>query len=77
MKRIAKLLLFFFVLTVIPALVNAQSGTCDSGYDPGCSPDDPCPCPIDSGLLILIAVAVGLAALQAYRLGKKQWVVKQ
>ena len=68
MKRIAKLFLMFLFLNVIPFLVNAQpTGTCDNGYDPGCSPDDPCPCPIDSGLVLLILVAVGLSALHAYR----------
>lgn len=47
------LLLLLFVFLLLPSLTHAQPGP----PDPDCGPDYPCP--IDSGLVALIAVGVG------------------
>jgi hypothetical protein len=61
------LLLLLFVFIFLPGLIHAQGpsdpgdGGIDpgggTGPDPGCNPDFPCP--IDSGLVVLIVVGVG------------------
>jgi hypothetical protein len=49
------LLLFIFLL--LPGLIHAQGPGDPGPGDPGCDPD--VICPIDSGLISLIAVGVG------------------
>jgi len=53
----AHLLLPLFIFLLLPNLVQAQPGGPGGGIDPGCGADDICP--IDSGLITLIAVGVG------------------
>lgn len=64
MKFVLKFIPFFILLVVfsVPFNVFAQLG------DPGCSPDDPCP--VDSGVIFLIAVAIIIAAGKAWAGGK-------
>lgn len=58
---LAYLALLLFIFLLLPSLIHAQ-GPGDPGGgglpDPGCNPDDEY-CPIDSGLIALIAVGVG------------------
>ena len=69
MKLLQKFSIISFLILLLPALVDAQG--CIGGIDPGCSPDDYCPCPIDNGVLLLIAVVLGIAAKKAIDLKKK------
>lgn len=69
MKPIFKLFILIFFLFILPSALFAQA--CVGGQDPGCSPDDDCPCPIDNGVLMLIGVVVALAAKKAYDFRKK------
>ena len=70
MKRLLKFVSVSFTVLLLPVLAGAQ--TCVGGLDPNCSPDDPCPCPIDSGLIFLIAAAVAIAFIGTYRAGKRK-----
>lgn len=65
MKRFAVKLLALVPVLILPSVLFAQ--TCVNGIDPGCSPDDFCPCPIDSNVYLLIAAAIGIFAFKAYR----------
>jgi hypothetical protein len=49
--QLSYLVMLLFVFLLLPGLVHAQPG-------PGCVPDDEY-CPIDGGLVALIAVGVG------------------
>ena len=53
-----------FICMLDPALSKAQLPS-----DPGCDPLDPA-CPIDGGVYILIAAAIGIAAVRAYKMNK-------
>ncbi len=73
MTHFSKLLLVLVIVSLIPALSHAQA--CIGGFDPGCSPDDPCPCPIDNDVIVLIAAVIGMAGYSALRLKKRKLAV--
>ena len=67
LKKILLSLLFISILFCLPELANAQ-------IDPNCDPDCPfvpsCPpecIPLDGGVLLLIAVGIGIGANKAMR----------
>ncbi|MEO8768834.1 MAG: hypothetical protein ABI402_02075 [Ferruginibacter sp.] len=54
--------LLMFICMLDPAMSKAQVAS-----DPGCDPLDPA-CPFDSGVYLLIAAALGMAAVKAYKM---------
>ena len=60
---------FVFLITFFLSNASAFAQDCVDGFnvtDPGCDPILPCPCPIDDGVLLLIAFAVLIALKKAY-----------
>lgn len=66
-KYVLILLMVFFASFALPSKSNAQP------IDPGCDPLDPA-CPIDGGVSLLIAAAIGIGAKKAYNQKKKDTV---
>ncbi|HEY5408707.1 MAG TPA: hypothetical protein VIJ92_16550 [Ginsengibacter sp.] len=61
MKRLIRLVFTLLIsLLYFPALVHAQG-------NPNCDPGDPS-CPIDSGLIVLLAIGVGYGIKKYYDL---------
>ena len=69
MKRFQQIFITFFLALTLPSAIFAQA--CVGGQDPGCSPDDDCPCPIDNGVFVLAGIAIALAAKKTYDLRRK------
>ncbi len=65
-KYVLILPIVFLASLVSPLKSNAQGGP----TDPGCDPLDPA-CPIDGGVSLLIAAAIGIGAKKAYNQKKK------
>lgn len=55
MKKFLILSIIIFTIILLPHFSNAQ------GPDPGCDPLDPA-CPVDGGVLFLIAAGIGMGA---------------
>ena len=65
MKKSIKIGLVF-VIIFFSCNVSVFAQDCIDGLDPSCDPGVYCPCPIDDGVLFLIAFAVLIAAKKAY-----------
>ena len=63
--QVHKLVYIFFLLLALSLNGSAQGPTDPLPPDPGCDPLDPL-CPIDGGLSLLIAAAIGVGAKKAY-----------
>ena len=65
MKKSIKIgLIVFFNVFLASSSVFAQD--CVNGLDPSCDAAVYCPCPIDDGVLFLVAFALLIAAKKAY-----------
>lgn len=67
--RLLKAVIFNLIFLCLVSVQVMAQGPGDPG-DPGCDPLDPF-CPIDGGLSLLIAAAVGVGAKKAYDAKKR------
>ena len=63
-RPLAYLFLLMLIFILLPELIHADPG------DPGCPPDEVCP--IDSGLVALIAVGVGYGIKKIWHNKKRE-----